>query len=218
MKTEKKMKSVKKTDGEDCGVKIILASKSPRRQDLLKNIGIGFEVLVSNFDEKSLCAVDMDPREYAATLARKKAEASAAAVKAEKNVEYLIIGADTIVVLNGEILGQPENEADARMMLKKLSGAANQVITGVAVLSLKDGQKTFHSASESTLVYFKKLGEYEIDAYIKTGEPLDKAGAYGIQGVASLFVEEIEGCYFNVVGLPLMRLSKLFAMHGYSLI
>ncbi len=218
MKTEKKMKSVKKTDGKDCGVKIILASKSPRRQDLLKNIGIGFEVLVSNFDEKSLCSAGMDPREYAAALARKKAEASAAAVKAEKGVEYLIIGADTIVVLNGEILGQPENEADASRMLGLLSGAANQVITGVAVLSLKDGKTVFHSASESTLVYFKKLDEYEIDSYVKTGEPLDKAGAYGIQGVASLFVEEIEGCYFNVVGLPLMRLSKLFAMHGYSLI
>lgn len=217
MKTEKKTISVKKACGEG-RVKIVLASKSPRRQDLLKNIGIDFEVIVSNFDEKSLCASDMDPREYAAALARKKAEASAAAVKTEKGVEHLIIGADTIVVLNGEILGQPENEADARRMLKMLSGAANQVITGVAILGLKDGKKTFHSASESTLVYFKHLNDDEIDTYVKTGEPLDKAGAYGIQGIASLFVDEIEGCYFNVVGLPIMRLSKLFAMHGYSLI
>lgn len=217
MKTYMKIKSVKKECGQG-RLKIILASKSPRRQGLLRNIGIDFEVIVSNYDEKSLCASDMGPREYAAALARKKAEASIAAIRTEKGVEQLIIGADTIVVLNGEILGQPENAGDARRMLKMLSGAANQVITGVAVLGLKDGKKTFHSASESTLVYFKHLSDHEIDEYIKTGEPLDKAGAYGIQGVASLFVEEIEGCYFNVVGLPIMRLSKLFARHGYSLI
>ncbi|EKD68927.1 MAG: Maf-like protein [uncultured bacterium] len=115
-------------------------------------------------------------------------------------------------------MGQPEDEADARRMLNMLSGAANQVITGVALISMKDGMKTVRSAFESTLVYFKPLSAYEIDRYIATKEPLDKAGAYGIQGAASLFVEEIEGCYFNVVGLPIRRLSKLFAQQGYSLI
>nr|HPG58427.1 Maf family protein [Candidatus Wallbacteria bacterium] len=161
---------------------------------------------------------DRQPGNYAGELALRKAETVADSIKAEKGVEYLVIGADTIVVLNGEVLGQSAGADDARRMLKLLSGTANQVITGVAVISLKDGQKTIHKAFESTLVYFKQLAESEIERYIATGEPLDKAGAYGIQGLASLFVEEIEGCYFNVVGLPIMRLSKLFKLHGYSLI
>jgi len=212
------MKNIKSITDEKSKVKILLASKSPRRQELLKNINLDFEVAVSNFDEKSISAKDRQPGNYAGELALRKAETVADSIKAEKGVEYLVIGADTIVVLNGEVLGQPAGADDARRMLKLLSGTANQVITGVAVISLKDGQKTIHKAFESTLVYFKQLAESEIERYIATGEPLDKAGAYGIQGLASLFVEEIEGCYFNVVGLPIMRLSKLFKLHGYSLI
>lgn len=212
------MKNIKSIAGEKSKIKILLASKSPRRQELLKNINLDFEVAVSNFDEKSVSQKDRQPGNYAGELALRKAETVADAIKAEKGVEYLVIGADTIVVLNGEVLGQPADAADARRMLKMLSGTANQVITGVAVISLKDGQKTVHKAFESTLVYFKHLADGEIERYIATGEPLDKAGAYGIQGIASLFVEEIEGCYFNVVGLPIMRLSKLFKLHGYSLI
>ncbi|HOD40343.1 MAG TPA: Maf family protein [Candidatus Wallbacteria bacterium] len=212
------MKNIKSITDEKSKVKILLASKSPRRQELLKNINLDFDVAVSNFDEKSISAKDRQPGNYAGELALRKAETVADSIKAEKGVEYLVIGADTIVVLNGEVLGQPAGADDARRMLKLLSGTANQVITGVAVISLKDGQKTIHKAFESTLVYFKQLAESEIERYIATGEPLDKAGAYGIQGLASLFVEEIEGCYFNVVGLPIMRLSKLFKLHGYSLI
>ncbi|OQA81721.1 MAG: Maf-like protein YhdE [bacterium ADurb.Bin243] len=212
------MKNIKSITDEKSKVKILLASKSPRRQELLKNINLDFEVAVSNFDEKSISAKDRQPGNYAGELALRKAETVADSIKAEKGMEYLVIGADTIVVLNGEVLGQPAGADDARRMLKLLSGTANQVITGVAVISLKDGQKTIHKAFESTLVYFKQLAESEIERYIATGEPLDKAGAYGIQGLASLFVEEIEGCYFNVVGLPIMRLSKLFKLHGYSLI
>lgn len=212
------MNCLKCIKDEKTKTRVLLASKSPRRQELLKNIGLKFEVLVSNFDEKSVACEGIPPHKYAEELARRKAGAVASAVSAEDGVEYLIIGADTIVVVNGGIMGQPEDEADARRMLNMLSGGANQVITGVALISLKDGVKTVSSAFESTLVYFKPLSAYEIDRYIATKEPLDKAGAYGIQGAASLFVEEIEGCYFNVVGLPLMRLSKLFAQHGYSLI
>lgn len=212
------MKNIKSIADEKSKIKILLASKSPRRQELLKNINLDFEVAVSNFDEKSVSQKDRQPGNYAGELALRKAETVADAIKAEKGIEYLVIGADTIVVLNGEVLGQPADAADARRMLKMLSGTANQVITGVAVISLKDGQKTVHKAFESTLVYFKHLADGEIERYIATGEPLDKAGAYGIQGIASLFVEEIEGCYFNVVGLPIMRLSKLFKLHGYSLI
>ncbi len=212
------MKNIKSIADEKSKIKILLASKSPRRQELLKNINLDFDVAVSNFDEKSVSQKDRQPGNYAGELALRKAETVADAIKAEKGIEYLVIGADTIVVLNGEVLGQPADAADARRMLKMLSGTANQVITGVAVISLKDGQKTVHKAFESTLVYFKHLADGEIERYIATGEPLDKAGAYGIQGIASLFVEEIEGCYFNVVGLPIMRLSKLFKLHGYSLI
>lgn len=212
------MEAIKHIRDAGQGVRIILASKSPRRQELLKNIGLDFEVRVSNFDEKSVSCEGIEPHEYAEELARRKAGAVAESLKPETGVEYLVVGADTIVVLNGRVLGQPVDEADARRMLETLSGTANQVITGVAAVSLKNGEKVVHSAFESTLVYFKELGGYEIDRYIATGEPLDKAGAYGIQGLASLFVEEIEGCYFNVVGLPIMRLSKLFAKHGYSLI
>lgn len=212
------MNGLKCIKDENSKTRVLLASKSPRRQELLKNIGVKFDVLVSNFDEKSVACEGIPPHQYAEELARCKADAVASAVSAEKGVEYLIIGADTIVVLNGGIMGQPADEADARRMLDMLSGAANQVITGVALIGLKDGVKTVRSAFESTLVYFKPLSAYEIDRYIATKEPLDKAGAYGIQGAASLFVEEIEGCYFNVVGLPIMRLSKLFAQHGYSLI
>lgn len=212
------MNGLKCIKDENSKTRVLLASKSPRRQELLKNIGLKFEVLVSNFDEKSVACEGIPPHQYAEELACRKAEAVASSVSAEDGVEYLIIGADTIVVANGGIMGQPEDEADARRMLNMLSGAANQVITGVALISLKDGMKTVRSAFESTLVYFKPLSGYEIDRYIATKEPLDKAGAYGIQGAASLFVEEIEGCYFNVVGLPIMRLSKLFAQQGYSLI
>lgn len=212
------MNGLKCIKDENSKTRVLLASKSPRRQELLKNIGLKFEVLVSNFDEKSVACEGIPPHQYAEELACRKAEAVASSVSAEDGVEYLIIGADTIVVANGGIMGQPEDEADARRMLNMLSGAANQVITGVALISLKDGMKTVRSAFESTLVYFKPLSGYEIERYIATKEPLDKAGAYGIQGAASLFVEEIEGCYFNVVGLPIMRLSKLFAQQGYSLI
>ncbi|HBC73317.1 MAG: septum formation protein Maf [Candidatus Wallbacteria bacterium GWC2_49_35] len=212
------MNDLKSIKDENSKTRVLLASKSPRRQELLKNIGLKFEVLVSNFDEKSVACEGIPPHQYAEELACRKAEAVASAVSAEDGVEYLIIGADTIVVADGGIMGQPEDEADARRMLNMLSGAANQVITGVALISMKDGMKTVRSAFESTLVYFKPLSAYEIDRYIATKEPLDKAGAYGIQGAASLFVEEIEGCYFNVVGLPIRRLSKLFAQQGYSLI
>jgi septum formation protein len=212
------MNALKSIKDENSKIRVLLASKSPRRQELLKNIGLEFEVFVSNFDEKSVECEGIPPHQYAEELACRKAEAVASAVSVEDGVEYLIIGADTIVVADGGIMGQPEDEADARRMLNMLSGGANQVITGVALISLMDGMKTVRSAFESTLVYFKPLSAYEIDRYIATKEPLDKAGAYGIQGAASLFVEEIEGCYFNVVGLPIMRLSKLFAQQGYSLI
>lgn len=211
----------------DADVKIILASKSPRRQALLKKLNLDFEIMVSEFDESKVEKKGKKPCEYAMNLASQKALTVANLITekiknskcaGEKKHEYMVIGADTIVVLNDHILGQPADEADARRMLKDLSGVNNEVITGISIIRLKDGKITQSSDYESTFVQFKNLSDYEIDRYIKTGEPMDKAGAYGIQGVASIFVEKINGCYFNVVGLPLMKLSKLFEKNDYILI
>ncbi len=166
------LKNIKNNEKDEPRIKVVLASRSPRRQELLKNIGVNFDVLVSNFDEKSLSFENMTPHEYASTLALKKADAVCGALKTEPDVQYFIIGADTIVILNGKILGQPADAKDAERMLKMLSGCANQVITGLAVICLKDGVKTLYSGSESTLVYFKQLDEREISNYIATGEPL----------------------------------------------
>lgn len=200
----------------ECGARIVLASKSPRRQELLKNLKIEFEVSASEFDEKAVPADSMKPAEYAMTLASGKA--AAVAGKLEKGRDAIVIGADTIVVLDGHVLGQPDDAKDAARMLRMLSGRANEVVTGVAVIMTRNGEMTVHGGFESTLVYFRKLTDADIESYIATGEPMDKAGAYGIQGFASLFVEKIEGCYFNVVGLPVMRLSKLIAECGISII
>lgn len=208
-------------------VKLVLASKSPRRQALLKKLNLFFEVMVSEFDESKVEKSGRKPCEYAMSLASQKAMTVANLINEKiqnskddkvKKHEYVIIGADTIVVLNDKILGQPADEADARKMLKELSGVNNEVITGISIIKIKDGKMVQSSDYESTFVQFKNLSDYEIDRYIETGEPMDKAGAYGIQGVASLFVEKINGCYFNVVGLPLMKLSKLFEKNEYTLI
>jgi len=202
----------------ESGARVVLASKSPRRQELLKNLSVKFEVITSDFDEKLISHEGKSPSEFASELAAAKVAAVADKLNGDAGRDVLIIGADTIVVMDGHIMGQPEDEADAKKMLSKLSGADNEVVTGVSVLKISGGKKSSRSGHESTRVFFKKLSSYEIDRYVKTGEPMDKAGAYGIQGFASLFVEKIDGCYFNVVGLPIMRLSKLFAEHGYCLI
>jgi septum formation protein len=180
----------------DC--RVVLASGSPRRRDLLNLIGIAHEVRPANIDET------MRPREvprrHAERLAREKASAVAM-----RDPDLITIGADTVVVINRKVLGKPADAQDAARMLRMLSGREHTVITAVAV---SRGRK-LRSAIEEVRVKFRRLRDDEIEAYIATGEPMDKAGAYGIQGYGATIVEGIEGDYFAVMGLPLMRLVGL---------
>jgi septum formation protein len=180
---------------------LVLASESARRREILERLGFEFEVLPTGIEENGLEA--REPTAFAKLLAERKAR-SAAALRPDA----LIIAADTIVVCRGEILGKPSGAADARRMLELLSGRRHEVISGVALRA--PGQEPLVEA-ETTGVYFRKLARGEIERYIETAEPFGKAGAYAIQGYAAPFVRKIEGCYFNVVGLPV---SLLFDMLG----
>jgi len=176
---------------------IILASQSPRRYELLKMIGLNFRVRPSHIEE--IFNNRLSPVEYALNNAEKKGRSVA------KNFpNSLVISADTIVVHKKEILEKPTDETHAREILKKLSGKTHEVVTGFG-LSLQSKNK-FIFGYEITKVTFRNLSQYEISAYIDTGEPFDKAGGYGAQGVGSLLIKQVEGCYFNVVGLPLANL------------
>ena len=174
---------------------IILASQSPIRQELLKLITNDFEIKVSNVDETLPSGIS--PKDAVLYLSKIKA-------KPFKNDIDIIIGADTVVALDGKILGKPKNDENAREMLKFLSGKAHSVFTGVTLIK---GDITRSFAVETKVKFFD-LTDEEIDEYIKTGEPADKAGAYGIQGYGSLLVEKIDGDYFNVVGLPVSKLAR----------
>lgn len=177
---------------------LILASGSPRRKELLAQTGRPFRIIVSDADE--IETADMPPTEVAMRNARAKALAIAATAPANATV----IGADTIVVLDGRIFGKPADEADARRMLAELSGRTHQVITGVCLV--RNGQT--EAFAETTDVRFKEISAEDIAAYVATGEPLDKAGAYGIQGRGGAFVDSVDGDYDNVVGLPVARLER----------
>lgn len=180
---------------------IILASSSPRRKELLSNMGLDFSVCVSDADESTV-SKEVPPYIYVQELAFLKA--AAVAKDAAKNT--VVIGADTIVVNNGEILGKPKDEEDAFTMLKSLSGKTHQVYTGYCVMRVSDAYTVCERVC--TDVTFKELSDEKIDGYIKTGEPMDKAGAYGIQGYGAMLIESINGDYFNVVGLPINALSE----------
>lgn len=179
--------------------KLILASASPRRQQLLKQIGLTFQVLPSNIDEDD--TVCSDPLANVQAIALRKAREVAGRIK-----DGIVIGADTQVLTEDELLGKPLDKADAVRILSKLSGKTHRVITGVALVDAETGfEETW---TETTLVKFRDLSKDEITDYVETGESMGKAGAYGIQGMAAAFVESIEGCYFNVVGLPLAKLVQ----------
>ncbi|MDD3271502.1 MAG: Maf family protein [Syntrophomonadaceae bacterium] len=188
---------------------IILASSSPRRQSLLKNLGISFSTISVNIDESFL--PQESPRDAVRRLARLKAERAVTVLKED----CLLITADTIVVLDGQVMGKPGSEDDALEMLTRLSGRCQEVITAICIRTRARGCEV---EDETTRVYFRPLSEEEIQAYIASGEPADKAGAYGIQGRGGLLVERIEGCYFNVVGLPLSRLYLMLKKHGINLL
>lgn len=181
--------------------KIILASASPRRRELLKQAGFSFEVMVSQADET---ITEKTPEAMVKELSGRKAQAVAQAL-AKGN---LVIGADTLVVMDGRILGKPTDEIDAFRMLKELSGHTHQVYTGVTLLGETDEGRVEKVFVEKTDVTMYPMTDEEIQAYIGTGEPMDKAGAYGIQGRAAVFVKEIKGDYNNVVGLPIARLYQ----------
>ena len=189
--------------------KLILASTSPRRAEILRDAGIVFGICVPHIEEARL------PHEAAAKMVARLAEAKARAAaesSGEKN-PAIIIGADTAVELDGEIFGKPRDAADAREMLSYLSGRTHYVVTGIYVLRLPDGAA--RSAVETTAVTFARLDQKEIDAYVTSGEPFDKAGGYAIQGRAGRYIPRVEGCYFNVVGLPLARLYTLLGELGW---
>lgn len=185
--------------------KIILASQSPRRRMLLQNIGLKFDVLVDDTEEKR--KEEWTPEETVTELAKQKARNVASRV----TETAIIIGADTVVAADGKILGKPKDKENAAEMLTFLSGREHSVFTGVSVLDTETGAEyTFY---EQTKVRFRHISGDEIKRYIMSGEPMDKAGAYGIQELGSMLVEGICGDYFSVVGLPVCRLSEVLRRH-----
>ena len=197
-------------------VKVVLASQSPRRKELMASLGLEFETLPSGFSEDLDKSKYDDAADYAADTAYFKVEDVARTIQKREEgfiSPYLIVGADTVVDLAGEVMEKPDTEEDAFRMLSTLSGNTHRVHTGVAVCLVRsESEPTKVSKhSETTTVTFDDLPEKVIRAYIASGEPMDKAGSYGIQGSGGSMVTGIQGCYFNVMGLPLNRLSKIIA-------
>jgi septum formation protein len=192
-------------------LKLVLASASPRRAEILRNAGIQFEVCKTDVDETRLA--DEASGDYVRRLALAKARSAAAEYRGLGD-EALVLGADTVVVVDADVLGKPVSQDDARSMLRRLSGRVHEVHTGLALLS-SSGPKQ-RVVEEITRVHFASLADREIEDYIGTGEPFDKAGAYGIQGIGGRYVTRIEGCYFNVMGLPLARLWSLLRQLGWE--
>ena len=184
--------------------RLILASQSPRRAELLQRIGLAFEIAPADIDERYL---DHEtPEAHAERLAREKAETIS-----RREPDALVVGSDTIVVVDGDVLGKPRDEAGAVGMLMRLAGREHEVFTGVAVTQ---GER-IESALERVRVRFRPLDRSECEAYVATGEPMDKAGAYGIQGYGSSIVEAVDGDYFAVMGLPVVRTLDLLRRHGW---
>jgi septum formation protein len=187
--------------------KMILASHSPRRAHLLKQVGIPFTVMGSDVSED--VDVPTDPEAHVLTLSRRKAQWAAERIR-----EGIVLGVDTIVVLDGCILGKPEDAGEAARMLRRLSDRWHRVFSGMTLIEVERGVNNLPQVRSTsdfsvTQVKMRAISEAEIARYVATGEPLDKAGAYGIQGKGAVFVERIEGCFYNVVGLPLSRLVEM---------
>jgi septum formation protein len=190
-------------------MKIVLASTSPRRLELLRGLGLKVNVVGSRVKESKFSI--KNPEKLAKTLALTKAREVARRTK-----NGLVIGADTIVVLKGKILGKPKDSKEAKSMLRELSGRTHEVLTGLAVVDASSGKTVVDFVR--TKVKFRKLTKEEISNYVATDKPFDKAGAYAIQEKAGLFVEKIDGCYFNVVGLPLARLAEILKEFNVTLV
>ncbi|MGN0350042.1 MAG: Maf family protein [Roseburia sp.] len=202
---------------------IILASASPRRKELLEQIGIAFEICPAKGEEK---ITKTNPAEVVEELSKQKAEEVAAmlTIYGEEHQELmtpqdiLVIGADTVVAVENQILGKPKDEEDACRMLRLLSGRAHEVYTGVTLFFIdKSGKMGAHVFHETTKVFMKELSEKEIKRYVASGEPMDKAGSYGIQGKCAIYIDKIEGDYNNVVGLPISRIYRELEKLGIDL-
>ncbi len=192
-------------------MKLILASGSPRRAEILRNAGFCFEVQPTYVDES--LPTNERAEDYVLRLAQTKAHVIATG--AAKNSERaFVVGADTTVICDGRIFAKPENAAEAREMLRALSGKTHEVCTGIAIVRTPDGLQA--AGVETTRVTFVSLSHDQIDAYSATEEPFDKAGGYGIQGIGGRFISSIEGCYFNVMGLPLSRTWQMLRALGWS--
>jgi septum formation protein len=187
--------------------KIVLASASPRRRELLEKIGLKFEVDASDCKEE--IDSELEPDEFVRQISIKKAKSVAV-----RHKNAIIIAADTIGVIGKKILGKPHTENEARIMLHEISGKSHSVITGFTVLDTATNK--ILSRTVNTNVYIKNLTKQETDAYVKTGEPMDKAGAYAIQGLGAVIVEKIEGDYYNVMGLPLNALAEALKEFGIN--
>lgn len=190
--------------------KIILASASPRRKELLNSMGLEFEVIPSQVEE------NIENEKFSLELIENLATEKAEEVANKITAPSIVIGSDTVVVINNKILGKPKDKNDAFNMLKMLSGNTHQVVSGIAVIDTETG-KTIKDSVVSE-VNFKQLSDEEINAYIKTGEPMDKAGAYAIQGLAGMFVKSINGCYSNIVGISVFKLAEMLKKIGVKLL
>ncbi|MBE6696579.1 MAG: septum formation protein Maf [Ruminococcaceae bacterium] len=188
-------------------MRIILASKSPRRKEILSSLGIKFDIIVSEADESSS---SHDPAELVSILSERKGMAVAEKLKSTANEDTLIISSDTVVALDGAIFGKPSDTEEAESMIRELSGKAHSVFSGISLILISK-DKTVKSATdfEKTVVTFKKMTDKDISLYLSLENVLDKAGAYAIQGAASLWIDGIKGNYFNVVGLPVNKIAPL---------
>lgn len=197
-------------------MRLVLASASPRRAEILRNAGIAFVVRAALIDESP--REGESPSDYVQRLALEKARAvadeDATAASQPPDSPTIYIGADTTVVIGGEMLGKPDSEADARRMLRLLSGRVHEVHTGLTLIRRPRAWETV--AEEITRVTFAKLSDTEIESYVASGEPFGKAGGYAVQGIAARYVTRVEGCYFNVVGLPLARLYASLREAGWN--
>ena len=192
--------------------KLVLASQSPRRRDLLMRAG--YEIRVQSVKVSEIIEQNLNPTEAVSHLATKKAQAAFDQYNYLNLKDFLVIGADTLVAFGDKILGKPESEAEAAQFLDLLSGQTHQVLTGFCIIEGGTGRKVVEV--DQTLVQFKKLSPHEIKAYIKTGEPMDKAGAYGIQGLGGEFVESYRGSWTNVVGLPMEKFESVLKREGWN--
>jgi septum formation protein len=193
-------------------VRLILASASPRRRELLARLGLPFEVRSSGIEE--MLAPGIPAPALAMALARAKARDVAARLRAAGEEPALVLGADTLVVLDGRPLGKPATRDEARAMLRALRGRSHEVVTAVVLLDAPGGRETAETVASQVLM--RPYGDLEIDAYVATGEPDDKAGAYAVQGAGGHLVSRVEGCYTNVVGLPLGTTARLLRAFGLA--